>query len=214
MRCRSGMSIDNTQEPLVEGQGLTGKVKLITKLCQDPCLSAAQFRVTVALLLHFHNTRNGKCFPSYSQLAAASCTSKTTAKRTTKKLKAIDVVDVPANQGGRSRRNSYDFKTVSPADPSSRRKGVRGGPFKKLKSVVTGPETSSPADPHIPNEESKENGRVLSSASNGRSHATELSTHQKLSPEEIKRRDQRVSDLKAQLSKTAEHMSGKRRSPG
>ena len=184
---------------------------LAARLCRDPRLTANQLRVALTLLLHFHNTRSGACFPSYQQLANASCTSKTTAKRTTKKLKEMGVIDFPSNMGGRSRRNFYVFKTVSPAAPYLTRKDIRGGPFKKANGVVSGPETGSPADPHISNERSNEGSGAPSSAPSRRSQANETSTHQKLSHQEIKRRDQMVKNLKAELAKSADHMMVRKR---
>ncbi len=95
---------------------LAEKIRIATALCADARLSHAQFRVAAALLFDFHNTKTGECFPSYPQLAAASRTSETTAKRTTEKLKAMGVVDFERTSGGRNKRNRYSLKTVSPAD--------------------------------------------------------------------------------------------------
>jgi hypothetical protein len=186
---------------------------LAATLCGDPRLSAVQFRVFVALLLYFHNTGTGKCVPSYRQLADASWTSTTTAKRTTGKLKAMGVIDFAPNQGGRSRRNSYILKTVSLPDPLASQKGARGGPFKNGKGITGGRQTVSPADPHIPNEESNKGGGKPATDLDGHSQPRfEIETGKKLSPEEIKRRDQMVRNVKAQFAKTAERMTRRRRS--
>jgi DNA-binding MarR family transcriptional regulator len=190
-------------EPLARGRGLTGKVMLLAMLCEDSRLTADQFRVAVTLFLRFHNTGTGECFPSYKQLANASCTSKTTAKRTTKTLKAMGVIDFAHNKGGRSRRNFYTLKTVSPAGPLLSRKAVRGGPFTNGNGVSSGPERVSRADPHIPNEESDEVGDTPSRAPDGRSQASKREIPEKPSPEEIRRRDEALVRLKAVLNRQA-----------
>ena len=207
MRSIRGTSIGDTDEPLPEGKGLIGKVKLAATLCGDQRLSAKQFRVAIALVLYFHNTGTGKCFPSYRQLADASCTSKTTAMRSTKKLKAMGVIEFQPNRGGRSRRNSYVFKTVAASDPLPLRNGVRSGSFQKPNGIVRGAETGSAADPHISNEKSNEVEGASLSNLNGLPQP-EIGPHAKLSPDEIKRRDQRVHALKSKLAAATNQMMG------
>src|SRR5262245_54297789 len=100
---------------------LANKIELAVSLCRDERLSDAQFRVAIAMLLYFHNTKTGACYPSYSQLASAACTTKRTAQRTTERLKEMGVIDFERSSGGRKRRNRYMLTTVTPAQPLEQR---------------------------------------------------------------------------------------------
>jgi hypothetical protein len=62
---------------------LPEKVEITNALARDPRLSEGQFRVAYVLILYFHNTLTGECFPRYPQLAEAAHVSETTARRAT-----------------------------------------------------------------------------------------------------------------------------------
>ena len=72
-------------------------------------MTGDQFKVAYALLLHFHNSQTGSCFPSYRQLAEASGTSRATACAAINTLKKLGVVDFDPSNGGRNKRNSYSI---------------------------------------------------------------------------------------------------------
>lgn len=142
--------------------GLPGKVQTVIELCKDTALSDAQFRVAFALVLKFHNTKTGECFPSYGQLASASGKSESTTRRTTEKLKAIGVIEFERSNGGRNHRNSYVLKRVSGADPLPDETVAPADPLETEmvspavpNPVTSGPLRVSPADPHISKKESK-----------------------------------------------------------
>src|SRR4051812_49544142 len=89
---------------------LPAKAALVVSLCGDALLSDAQFRVAITLILGFHNTKTGDCYPSYRQLAKASNTSESTAKRATERLRTMGVLAFEKNNGGRNKRNHYSLK--------------------------------------------------------------------------------------------------------
>ena len=72
---------------------LADKVQLVTALARE--LTGDQFKVAHALLLRFHNSQTGKCYPSYRQLAEVTGTSPPTAVAALKNLKALGVVVSP-----------------------------------------------------------------------------------------------------------------------
>jgi hypothetical protein len=84
---------------------LLDKLQLTTALA--PRLTGNQFKVAYMLLLPFHNSKTGKCFPSYRQLADMSDTSRPTAVTTIKKLQELAVIKVDASNGGWNKRNTY-----------------------------------------------------------------------------------------------------------
>ncbi len=155
---------DDAPAPLPEGVGLVGKVKLIEALCKDPRLSAKQFRVAVTLILRFHNTKTGKCCPSYGQLAEAANVSKSTAARAVKRLRQMGVVDFAPNDGGRSRHTFYILKKVSPVAPL--------GEARVGKAVARGTAAVPPVAPQRTQERTQEGGAPSRSPS-GRAQAAE-----------------------------------------
>jgi hypothetical protein len=144
---------------------LVAKVELVTRLCADSRLSGDQARVAVALILHFHNTGNGACFPSMTQLAEASCTTKRTVQRAIAVLEAMGVLTVDRTDGGRNRRNTYFIETVSPAPPSVTFAEVTTVSPAPLNGVTSAPLTVSPAPPLLsrnkPQEITQEDERAL-----------------------------------------------------
>jgi hypothetical protein len=96
---------------------IQAKVDLICRLASDGKLSHAQFRVATVLLLHFHNTATGECYPSYRQLAAKAQVTKKAAIVATQVLKDMGIIYFAKNNGGRCCRNTYIVKRVSPVPP-------------------------------------------------------------------------------------------------
>jgi hypothetical protein len=94
---------------------LQDKCEMITKLAADKRLTDAQFRAAVTLLLKFHNTGNGLCYPSLRQWADASTLGRSTCSEAAGRLREIGVIDFDANTGGRKRRNAYTVN-VRPAE--------------------------------------------------------------------------------------------------
>jgi hypothetical protein len=85
----------------------------------DERLSDAAFRVAVAEVLHFHNTKTGQCNPSTARIAEASTKHRATVIEANKKLAALGYMDIAQSNGGRNRRNKYSFdftKTVGTDD--------------------------------------------------------------------------------------------------
>lgn len=89
---------------------LSEKIEIAVTMCADGRLSDAQFRVGVALVLYFHNTKTGACFPSYRQLAEASHTSQGTVLRAIKALEKAEWIVAERSDGGRNKRNAYTIK--------------------------------------------------------------------------------------------------------
>jgi DNA-binding MarR family transcriptional regulator len=108
---------------------LAEKVALITALAEDSRFTDGQFRVAAVLILRFHNTATGDCFPSVSQLAKAAGVSETTVRRATGGLREIGLIHFEESNGGRSRRNTYTLK------------GSTSGPFRSGNPVASGPFT-------------------------------------------------------------------------
>jgi hypothetical protein len=94
---------------------LLDKVEAITALAADKRLTDAQFRAAVTLLLKFHNSGTGLCYPSLRQWGEASCLGRSTVSEAATKLRAIGVIDFEASSGGRNRRNAYSLN-VRPAE--------------------------------------------------------------------------------------------------
>jgi DNA-binding transcriptional MocR family regulator len=94
---------------------LVEKVKLVVHLSADCRLSAWQRLVGIVLLMHFHNTQTGACFPSIPMLAEMSGVSQDTARRAVHSLKSFGYLHFNKNNGGRNRRNEYTFKTLAGA---------------------------------------------------------------------------------------------------
>lgn len=86
---------------------LSWKLKLVRALAR--VLTGNEFKVAYALILYFHNSQTGKCFPSYRLLAEESGTSAPTAVTAVKKLKTLGVVGFDPSNGGRNQRNSYNI---------------------------------------------------------------------------------------------------------
>jgi DNA-binding MarR family transcriptional regulator len=109
---------------------IQSKVDLICRLASDGKLTHAQFRVATVLLLHFHNTTTGECYPSYRQLAEKAKVTKKVAVAAIHRLMEMELISFAPNNGGRCRRNSYIVKTVSSVPPLRRERvspGVQTG---------------------------------------------------------------------------------------
>jgi hypothetical protein len=94
---------------------IQSKVDLITNLAADKRLTDAQFRAAVALILKFHNSTNGACYPSLRQWADASTLGRSTVSEAASRLRDLGVIAFDASSGGRNRRNSYTVN-VRPAE--------------------------------------------------------------------------------------------------
>src|SRR5262245_19957328 len=91
---------------------LADKVKLVDALNSEPYLSAAQFKVACALILHFHNTKTGECYPSLEQLADASHVTRRTVIDALRKMQELGYLSIEQSDGGRRKRNRYHLQTV------------------------------------------------------------------------------------------------------
>lgn len=109
-------SVSNVRYSLQE------KLQLVTSLA--PVLSGDQFKVAHVLILHFHNTLTGQCFPSYLQLAAKAGRSKWCAMRATHRLRDLGVIAFAESNGGRNRRNTYRLLKCSASAPFNSEKGL------------------------------------------------------------------------------------------
>jgi DNA-binding transcriptional MocR family regulator len=94
---------------------IQAKVDLVTKLAADKRLTDAQFRAAVTLLLKFHNSRTGLCYPSLRQWADASTLGRSTVSEAASRLRDIGVIAFEASSGGRNKRNAYTLN-VRPAE--------------------------------------------------------------------------------------------------
>jgi hypothetical protein len=94
---------------------LLDKVELVTTLAADKRITDAQFRAAVTLLLKFHNSGTGLCYPSLRQWADASTLGRSTVSEAASKLRDIGVIAFEASSGGRNRRNAYTLN-VRPAE--------------------------------------------------------------------------------------------------
>jgi DNA-binding transcriptional MocR family regulator len=94
---------------------IQSKVDLVTKLAADKRLTDAQFRAAVTLLLKFHNSRTGLCYPSLRQWADASTLGRSTVSEAASRLRDIGVIAFEASSGGRNKRNAYTLN-VRPAE--------------------------------------------------------------------------------------------------
>jgi hypothetical protein len=110
---------------------LLDKCEMITKLAADKRLTDAQFRAAVTLLLKFHNTGNGLCYPSLRQWAEASSLGRSTCSEAAGRLREIGVIDFDANLGGRQRRNSYRLN-VRPGETKRSPRRTALNPYKYL----------------------------------------------------------------------------------
>jgi len=96
---------------------LAEKINHATTICGDGRFTGDECRVLTVLILKFHHTKSGDCFPSYRQLATAAATSRRTAQRATAKAKLLGYISFEENAGGRQMRNAYSLETVTPARP-------------------------------------------------------------------------------------------------
>lgn len=131
---------------------LVEKVKLVVELCGDITLNAGEKVVATILVLHFHNTVTGECFPSLTKLAEMSGVSKSTARRAVYQLRRAGVITFARNNGGRNRRNQYTFERVSELHPLASDAAKRVSPVAQ-KGSAGETKRVSPADPHISQEE-------------------------------------------------------------
>lgn len=115
MTAKSNSEVESgPQAPSAAGAlDLVGKVKILNEI--RPRMSGDQYKVAAALLLYFHNTGTGNCFPSYRQLATASGTSPATAVAAIKWLEREGWIAVQRSDGGRNKRNTYCIN-VRPAE--------------------------------------------------------------------------------------------------
>ena len=119
--------------------GLPDKVRRLAGMAADARLSDAAYRVASALLLHFHNTTTGRCYPSLQQVAEASAKHKATVIRALKHLKALGYVQIERSSGGRYRRHNYTFfpsETVAPDDHLEHQNGRTRRPFDDQETVA------------------------------------------------------------------------------
>ena len=65
---------------------LPDKAVMISAIAADVRLKDSDVRVAVALLFKFHNTKQGKCFPSYETIAQAAGCGRRTAIRAVERL--------------------------------------------------------------------------------------------------------------------------------
>lgn len=116
-------------------------------------LSGDQFKVAFVLLLHFHNSKTGDLFPSYTTQAEAAKVCRNTAIRTVKILEEMGVLVVDRTNGGRNKRNTYTL-TASPAPPSGNGNGVHG-----RNRASDEPLTVHPVNSHITMKGNKERNK-------------------------------------------------------
>jgi hypothetical protein len=136
---------------------LVEKIKLAEWLLENGVLSGDQFKVAFTLLFSFHNSKDGKLFPSYAQMARAAGVNKRTAIRTVSILETIGALtpihkdgtpykDGERNKGGWSERNRYILHHLDEV-VLHHQDGVSSAPFKEAKCVTSAPLTVSPAHP-------------------------------------------------------------------
>ncbi|MGH6824361.1 helix-turn-helix domain-containing protein [Methyloceanibacter sp.] len=124
---------------------LVVKVKRGAAIVTDLRLTHAERVIGATLLLYFHNTQTGRCFPSYPQLAEKAGVTENTAKRAVSRMKAFGHVEFEKNTGGRNRRNEYLFDlTISPAIPFSDGNGIISDTLSSEKPYRQRSETVSP----------------------------------------------------------------------
>jgi Helix-turn-helix domain len=158
---------------------LVEKVKRADAILADPRLTHAEKCVGLTLLLHFHNTKTGKCHPSLRQQAEASGANKDTVINALKKLKALGHLDFEENAGGRQVRNSYTFKTVGSDDPlATETVGFTGG--KRSDSPA---ETVGSSDSQLPSELPSE--KKPSEKRERRRRLTPISADAKMTPKQV-----------------------------
>ena len=87
---------------------------MISAIAADARLKDSDVRVAVVLLFKFHNTKRGKCFPSYETMAKAAGCGRRTAIRAVERLKRTGWLAVAPGHAGYS--NRYAFPTVVTAE--------------------------------------------------------------------------------------------------
>jgi hypothetical protein len=138
---RESSTYSNKAERQESGGGKTqagrmlDKLRLAVAICGDERIPATQARAAVVALLHFADTKTGRCFPSKPQLAIKACVSPDTIKRMWKRLNFMGYVKAgqsktKPNNGGRNRRNHYSFNLIQPARPEQE----TGAPFPPLEN--------------------------------------------------------------------------------
>jgi hypothetical protein len=93
---------------------LPEKAVMISAIAADVRLKDSDVRVAVVLLFKFHNTKEGKCFPSYETIAQAAGCGRRTAIRAVERLKQTGWLAVAPGHAGYS--NRYAFPTVVTAE--------------------------------------------------------------------------------------------------
>jgi DNA-binding MarR family transcriptional regulator len=88
---------------------LPDKARLVSSIIADVRLTPNQRLVAVALAVRFHNTKTGRCFPSYETLAKAVGLKRRAAIDAVRKLEQIGWVSVERSTGGRD-RNWYSLQ--------------------------------------------------------------------------------------------------------
>jgi hypothetical protein len=132
----------------------TEKLAQIDKYLSDERMSEAQRLGAIALLVHFHNTMTGECFPSLDQWAKSFGVWKSTAVRTAAKMEQLGYMTADHSDGGRNKRTSYHIKkTVAPVD----RLGEETVAPVDRACRTSGPARVAPADPQVSRELNPEN---------------------------------------------------------
>jgi hypothetical protein len=108
---------------------LKEKLGLIDKISCDKRFTYAERVVAIAMVCHFHNSTNGRLFPSRAQICERTGTTKDVAIAATRKMKRFGYLDYKQSNGGCNQRNSYNLEkpvdnlaeTVEKIDPNGRK---------------------------------------------------------------------------------------------
>lgn len=174
---------------------LKEKVALFNAINRDPRFTPAECNVAGALILYFHNTTTGACYPSYAKLAERSLTSKSTAKRTTKKLQDLGYIEIERSNGGCNRRNRYVLVEGPLLDHASPKRSLTG-PSADQYGVAGGTRMEPRMDPQISMNQHRKNPKEISFNENGETDADTVQNKKRINESYWAPRERR---LRAQL---------------
>jgi helix-turn-helix protein len=99
---------------------LVGKVRMIVDMVADERLTDGAFRVAAALLFRFHNSLDGRCFPSQNSIANASKRKQRAAQYAVQHLVEagwLSIQDVPGTSNCYSFPRLGEYTSAPPCSP-------------------------------------------------------------------------------------------------
>jgi Iron dependent repressor, N-terminal DNA binding domain len=234
MRFPSGTSATDTRGPLIEGQGpnrrLAGppcaspldpidRANLFDIAGTDRELNRIAVLIFGLMLARFYFYDTGKCVVGRVELAERYHVSKASVHDALKQLRARGYLTWDKSTGGRSKKIDYTIlrdrlpfrKQKGQSVSSIRKNGREKGRLSDEVGRSPTPHTDSRTPQGLLRKQLALRPLTPSSVPERRSQAAEIETREKLSPEEIKRRDEVLSKLQAQFAKTAERMTRRNR---